>query len=57
VQDQGCVTEFKDRAKKIRQIARGIFDKAEREILLKFVSDSEKLAEEKARMQQAALGD
>jgi len=38
-------TEFRNRAKKVREIAQSVFDKDERQIVLKFVSDSEKLVE------------
>ena len=44
MQDKGSVTEFYRRAMEIRRIAEGIFDKTERQTLLKFVSDCEKLA-------------
>src|ERR1700690_1369028 len=44
MQDKGSVTEFYRRAMEIRRIAEGIFDKTERQTLLKFVSDSEMLA-------------
>lgn len=49
MQDKISVTEFYRRAMEIRRIAEGIFDKAEREILLKFVADCEKLAAKNAR--------
>jgi hypothetical protein len=37
---------FHDRAKKVREIARGLFDKTERRIVLRFVADSEKVVVE-----------
>jgi hypothetical protein len=49
MQEKCSVTEFHDRATEIRKIAQGIFDKAERKILLTFVDDCEKLAAENAR--------
>jgi len=42
--DQNTATEFYRRAMEIRRIAEGIYDKAERRTLLKFVADSEKMA-------------
>jgi hypothetical protein len=38
------ITEFRERADKVREIAQGVFDKGERRIVLRFVADSEKLA-------------
>ena len=43
MQDKVAVAEFHRRADKVREIAVGIFDKAERRFLLKFVKDCEKL--------------
>jgi hypothetical protein len=43
MQDKCSVTEFHHRTKEIRKIAQGIFDMTEREFLLKFVDDCEKL--------------
>jgi hypothetical protein len=39
-----CRASFSRRAGKVRNIAKGIFDKTERRIVLKFVADAEKLA-------------
>ena len=49
MQDKRTAAEFHQRAAEVRTIARGIFDKTERQLLLKFVDDCEKLATEKAR--------
>jgi hypothetical protein len=40
-------TDLSRRAARIREIAQGIFDKAERQTVLKFVADAEKLAARK----------
>ena len=39
-----CRADFSRRAEKVREIADGIFDHAERSVVLRFVSDAEKLA-------------
>lgn len=44
MQDKVSADEFYHRAKKVREIAKCIYDKGERRVLLKFVRDSEKLA-------------
>jgi hypothetical protein len=49
MQDKKLAVKIHQRADEVRTIAKGIFDKAERKILLKFVSDSENLAAEIAR--------
>jgi hypothetical protein len=38
------IEEFQDRADKVREIARGVFDKGERRFILRFVDDCEKIA-------------
>ena len=43
MQDKVTVAEFHRRANRVREIAKGIFDKTERRFLMKFVSDCEKL--------------
>jgi hypothetical protein len=43
LRDKEKVAEFRRRADEIRAIARGIFDKGERQALLEFVEDCEKL--------------
>jgi hypothetical protein len=48
MQDEEAVAAFQRKAKIVREIAKGIYDKTERQTLLKFVSDSEKLAAGKA---------
>jgi hypothetical protein len=49
MQDEKLAAKFQQRAAEVRTIAKGIFDKAERQTLLRFVNDSEKLAAEIAR--------
>lgn len=44
MQDEEKIVNFRDRANKVREIAQGVFDKAERRFILRFVADSEKLA-------------
>lgn len=44
MQDKVIISKFHHRAKIVRKIAEGIFDKTERETLLNFVEDCEKLA-------------
>jgi hypothetical protein len=43
LRDKERVAESRRRADEIRAIARGIFDKGERQVLLEFVADCEKL--------------
>jgi hypothetical protein len=43
-QVKGTAADFCRRAGIVREIAEGIYDKTDRRFLLKFVSDSEKLA-------------
>ena len=38
-----AAVDFSRRAAKIREIARGIYDKSERRVVVKFVNDAEKL--------------
>jgi len=42
------IADFLDRAEKVREIARGLFDQAERRIVLRFVADSLKFVETSA---------
>jgi hypothetical protein len=49
MQDKETVAEFHRRAEEVRKIAESIFDKTERQTLLRFVDDCEKLAAENAR--------
>ena len=44
MRDKSLAVELQRQAGEIRTIALGIYDNAERQILLKFVKDSEKLA-------------
>lgn len=43
--DEKKAARIKSRTAKVREIARGIFDRSERRIIMKFVSDAAKLAE------------
>jgi hypothetical protein len=43
MEDKEADSQFHRRANKVREIAKGIFDKTERRFLMKFVSDCEKL--------------
>jgi hypothetical protein len=47
--DKNIETEIRSRMAKIREIAQGIFDKAERKAVLDLVKDYEKLTLPKAR--------
>jgi hypothetical protein len=49
MQDKGTVAEFHRRAVAVRKIAQDIFDKTDRQTLLRFVDDCEKLAAENTR--------
>jgi hypothetical protein len=53
MQDKTSAAHFGRQAERIRTIAEGIFDKRERNTLLKFVKDSEKLAARSLRTQRA----
>jgi hypothetical protein len=46
MRDKSLAVEFQRRAEEIRTIALGVYDDTERQILLEFVKDSEKLAAE-----------
>ena len=52
--DKSTNAEVRIRMKKIREIAKGIFDKDERQAVLDLVSDYEKLALPKARRSSGA---
>ena len=43
--DAKKIARISKRAATVREIARGIFDKSERRVVLKFVSDAARLAE------------
>lgn len=47
--DKDAAADFYRRADMVREIAEGIFDKTDRKVLLKFVSDSEKLVAKRGR--------
>ena len=51
--DKDEAAEFRRRAAKVREIAQGIFDETERRLVLKFVSDSEKLVAPSGRKLQS----
>jgi hypothetical protein len=47
--DKDAAADFYRRADMVREIAEGIFDKTDRRVLLKFVSDSEKRVAQRGR--------
>jgi hypothetical protein len=55
MQAKDYAAEFFQRANKVRKIARGIFDKTERRIVLKFVRDGEKMAAKTVTPMQTIL--
>jgi len=44
MQDKKPGTQFYRRAEEVREIAKGLFDRSEREIVMQFVAEAEKLA-------------
>ena len=52
MQDDGTAANFHSRADEVRKIAQGVFDNSERQTLLQFVADFEKLAAENAHPRQ-----
>lgn len=44
MQDKKAESQFYRRADEVREIAKGLFDRAEREIVMQFVEEAEKLA-------------
>jgi hypothetical protein len=49
MQDKKALAKFLRTADEVRKIARDLYDKTERQTLLRFVDDCEKLAAENAR--------
>jgi hypothetical protein len=49
MQDKQTDTKFQRRAAEVRTIAEDIYDRTERQTVLQFVDDCEKLAAQKAR--------
>ena len=48
MQGKGETDDFPSRAAKVREIAEGIFDKDEREFIIRFVNDCEKIVTPRA---------